>query len=97
MAQLPFGEAFERLYCPHPDSAHSDKAKLIADALRDFACPAAQAVMIGDRCFDIDGARANRVRGMGVLWGFGSRDELERAGASAVAATPAELGHLLFA
>ncbi|MFI4969827.1 MAG: HAD hydrolase-like protein, partial [Lysobacterales bacterium] len=95
VAQLPFGAAFERLYCPHPDSAHSDKANLIADALRDFACPAAQAVMIGDRHFDIDGALANQVRGMGVLWGFGSRDELVQAGASAVAATPSELGRLL--
>ena len=51
--------------------------------------------MIGDRHFDIDGAVANQVRGLGVLWGFGSREELERAGASAIAATPDELAGLL--
>ncbi len=95
VAQLPFGDAFEHLYGPHPGSAHSEKAALIAGALRDFACPPAQAVMIGDRHFDIEGALANQVRAIGVLWGFGSDDELQQAGAHAVVATPHELGQLL--
>lgn len=95
IAHLPFGEAFLRLYGPHPHSANSEKASMIAQALTDFDCAAANAVMIGDRHFDIDGAVANRVRGIGVLWGFGSRAELEQAGASAIAATPDELATLL--
>ncbi len=53
--------------------------------------------MIGDRHFDIDGAVANRIRGVGVLWGFGSREELERAGAHAVAQDPEHLATLLVA
>ncbi|WEN14972.1 HAD hydrolase-like protein [Rhodanobacter sp. AS-Z3] len=95
IAHLPFGNAFERLYGPHPDSSHSEKASMIAEALADFDCSPADAVMIGDRHFDIDGAVANRVRGFGVLWGFGGRDELEQAGAHAIAATPDELTTLL--
>jgi phosphoglycolate phosphatase len=51
--------------------------------------------MIGDRRFDIEGAVANQVRGMGVLWGFGDRSELEQAGASAIAASPHDLAALL--
>jgi len=35
------------------------------------------------------------VRGIGVLWGFGNRKELEMAGAAAIAAAPAELDALL--
>ena len=97
IAQLPFANAFQRLYGPHPDSAHSEKASMIAEALRDFACAPADAVMIGDRHFDIEGAVANQVRGIGVLWGFGSHEELSQAGASATVATPAELGRLLLA
>ena len=97
IAHLPFGDAFLRLYGPHPDSPHSEKASMIAEALADFDCEPADAVMIGDRHFDIDGAVANRVRGIGVLWGFGGREELEHAGASAVAATPDELAKLLHA
>ncbi|WP_108470417.1 HAD hydrolase-like protein [Rhodanobacter thiooxydans] len=95
--QLPFGAMFERLYGPHPGSAHSEKATMIAEALADFGTEPADAVMIGDRHFDIDGAVANQVRGFGVLWGFGGRAELEQAGADAVAATPDELARLLFA
>jgi phosphoglycolate phosphatase len=95
IAHLPFGEAFLRLYGPHPDSPHSEKASMIAEALADFRCKPTDAVMIGDRHFDIDGAVANRVRGIGVLWGFGSRAELEHAGAHAIAATPDALGALL--
>jgi phosphoglycolate phosphatase len=95
IAHLPFGKAFLRLYGPHPDSPHSEKATMIAEALADFDCAPADAVMIGDRHFDIDGAVANRVRGFGVLWGFGNREELEQAGAHAIAATPDELAQLL--
>lgn len=97
VAHLPFGDAFLRLYGPHPDSAHSEKATMIGEALADFGADPADTVMIGDRHFDIDGAVANRIRGFGVLWGFGSRAELEQAGAHAIAATPDELAGLLVA
>ena len=44
---------------------------------------------------DIEGARANDVRGLGVAWGFGSIEELCDAGAHAIAANPAALAELL--
>ncbi|OOG51035.1 HAD hydrolase-like protein [Rhodanobacter sp. C01] len=97
IAHLPFGDAFLRLYGPDPGSAHSEKASMIAAALADFGASPGDTVMIGDRRFDIEGAVANRVRGIGVLWGFGSRSELEQAGASAIATTPDELAGLLTA
>ncbi|WP_158752659.1 HAD hydrolase-like protein [Dyella sp. S184] len=95
IAHLPFCDAFLRLYGPDPNSAHSEKASMIAAALADFGARPEDTVMIGDRRFDIEGALANHVRGIGVLWGFGSRAELEQAGASAVATTPDELAGLL--
>ncbi|HKR75249.1 MAG TPA: HAD hydrolase-like protein [Rhodanobacter sp.] len=94
---LPFGNAFTRLYGPDPSSPHSEKASMIAAALADFAVPPGQTAMIGDRCFDIEGAVANRVRGIGVLWGFGSREELELAGAHELACDPGHLADLLAA
>lgn len=97
MEHLPFGTAFSRLYGPDPSSPHSEKASMIAAALADFDVAPEQAVMIGDRHFDIDGAVANRVRGIGVLWGFGSRAELEKAGADELAHDPGHLAQLLTA
>ncbi len=95
IAQLPFGKAFLRLYGPDPASPHSEKARMIEAALSDFGAAPKDTVMIGDRRFDIEGAVANHLRGIGVLWGFGSRAELEHAGAAAIAATPDELTRLL--
>jgi phosphoglycolate phosphatase len=47
--------------------------------------------MIGDRSHDILGARANKVRSRGVLWGYGTRDELLEAGADGLYEAVAEL------
>jgi len=47
--------------------------------------------MIGDRAVDVRGARANSVRSVGVLWGYGSERELVEAGADRLCVAPAEL------
>lgn len=39
------------------------------------------AVMVGDRKFDILGAKDNQLKSIGVLYGFGDRQELAEAGA----------------
>ena len=40
--------------------------------------------MIGDRRHDVEAARGNGLPAVGVLWGYGSRAELEAAGADAL-------------
>jgi phosphoglycolate phosphatase len=92
---LPFGARFERVYAAQAGSRDSEKAAMIARALRDFGSHPDDAVMIGDRHFDIDGAKVNGVRALGVGWGFGSHEELRAAGAEAIAASPSELLGLL--
>jgi phosphoglycolate phosphatase len=52
-------------------------------------------VMVGDRKFDILGARGTGLDLVGVLYGYGSRRELEEAGAWRIAATVEELSSLL--
>ena len=44
--------------------------------------------MIGDRSHDILGAKANGLSAIGVLYGFGSEEELLSAGAVALAENP---------
>lgn len=41
-----------------------------------------EAVMIGDRRHDIEGARANGLDSIGVLWGYGNLNEFQKAGAT---------------
>jgi phosphoglycolate phosphatase len=48
-------------------------------------------VMVGDRCFDVEGAKAFGMDSVGVLFGYGSRDEFEEAGATYIVETADEL------
>lgn len=91
VASLPFGDCFEDVIGATLDGRLSHKPELIEEALSRFGADPAQCVMIGDRHLDIEGARHHRMRGIGVLWGFGSADELTDAGAWALAAEPAAL------
>ena len=50
--------------------------------------------MVGDRSHDMIGARANGLRAVGVLWGYGSREELQAAGADVLLKAPRDLGDL---
>lgn len=52
-------------------------------------------VMIGDRENDMIGAAQNHMESVGVLYGYGSRAELENAGACHIAETVEELGSVL--
>ena len=53
------------------------------------------AVMVGDREHDAIGAGENGMDCVGVLYGYGSREELEGAGVCRTAATVEELGEIL--
>lgn len=55
----------------------------------------AQAVMVGDREQDVYGARENELETIGVLYGYGSHEELTDAGADILAKTPMELVQIL--
>ncbi len=51
--------------------------------------------MVGDRCFDIQGALANGVVPVGVTFGYGTREELEEAGCRLIAADSKALERIL--
>ena len=72
---------FTSIHGSELDGTRSDKGELIAHVLEHQQITPSSSVMVGDRKHDILGAVTNDVRGIGVLWGYGSRDELESAGA----------------
>ncbi len=78
------------------DGRRQAKADVIAYVLQelDIADPAG-CLMIGDRRHDIAGAAAVGMDSCGVLWGYGSREELTEAGATHIVAEIGELERLL--
>jgi phosphoglycolate phosphatase len=79
---------FEHVFGSELDGTHVDKSHLLEYALKTVAVDPAKTLMIGDRSHDIVGAKNNGMRAIGVLYGYGSKDELLGAGASRICATP---------
>ena len=76
------------------DGASADKAIVVRTALT-RAGVTGRAVMVGDRRHDIYGAHANGLEAVGVLYGYGSCEELAAAGAEQLAADLNELKAIL--
>ncbi len=80
-----FGSAF--------DGSHSDKGDLIRHILATESLDPSVTVMVGDRKYDVIGAYQAGISCIGVLYGYGSREELVEAGAAALCESPAKLVH----
>lgn len=81
LENLKFAPYFDGIYGSMPGGKLDRKPELIAHVLSEQGIRASHSLMIGDRRHDIIGAHAVNMRGVGVLWGYGSRGELETAGA----------------
>ena len=75
-----------------PDESADRKAAAIRRCLEQSG---GQAVMVGDRAYDVRGAHENHIPAIGVLYGYGSRQEFEEAGADAIAEDMDALRQLL--
>ena len=79
-----------------PDGANGDKAGVIKTALEICGeTDLSQALMIGDRFYDIEGAKTVGIDSVGVLYGYGSRPELEKAGATYIVSEASEIADLI--
>lgn len=52
-------------------------------------------IMVGDTAYDVQGAAVNGIPTIGVAWGYGKVEDMEAAGAKAIAHSPAELLQML--
>lgn len=82
---------FDAIYGPDLEGKLDDKGNLIAHMLEAERFDPTRCVMIGDRGSDVHAARRHGIPTVGVLWGYGSREELETAGAAALCAAPSDL------
>ena len=75
-----------------PSGRSCSKEDIIRNALRLCGNPElSSAVMVGDRLYDIDGAKSVGIDSIGVLYGYGSREELETAGATHIVSSAEEI------
>jgi phosphoglycolate phosphatase len=88
---LDLRQYLPKVYGALPGGGLDAKADLLAEILRVEGFQAATTTMVGDRLHDIHAAKANNLRSIGVLWGYGGQVELQEAGADLIIATPAEV------
>ena len=78
------------------DGSRTEKQEVIEYVLSECGAECrSDVLMIGDRRYDIEGARRAGVHSMGVLYGYGSRAEIEEAGPDFIAETPDEIAGIV--
>lgn len=80
-----------RIYGAEPGGGLDEKHDLLTHILKTEALDPARTIMVGDRLHDIHAAKANALRSIGVLWGYGGAEELTEAGADHLADAPAQV------
>lgn len=97
------GKYFDVVVGSNPDGTGSDKKHIISQVIESLKkdhdlteemIQDGQVVMIGDRRYDIEGGKACGLQTIGVLYGYGSREEFEAAGADNIVETPEEIVNL---
>ncbi|WP_034443649.1 HAD hydrolase-like protein [Butyrivibrio sp. AE2032] len=85
------------------DGTRSKKSEVIEEVIKQLSELALErglpevkelSIMIGDRCYDVEGAHSFGMPCVGVLYGYGSREEMEEAGADYITETVETLGEL---
>lgn len=78
------------------EDVHADKAEIVAEAKKRLAALGCEnPLMVGDRKFDINGAKAENVPVAAVLFGYGSREEFEQYNADYIVASCEELWQIV--
>jgi phosphoglycolate phosphatase len=101
LSVLGVKDAFAVVAAPEPDARGETKTdtlrRAVADTTARMGHPVvlSRTMMVGDRRYDIEAARALGMTAAGVTWGYGSRAELEAAGADAIVDDPGELTRLV--
>lgn len=76
---------FDMIAGANIDGTRTKKIDVIRYAMSELNLSAQDVVMIGDRYTDIDAAKALGISSIGVLYGYGTREELESCGADYLA------------
>ena len=86
---------FRGIFAPTMDDKRDGKGHLVNELLTSNELDHRASAMIGDRDRDIAGGRDNGVTAIGVLWGYGTRQELISSGAEFLVESPKDLLEVL--
>jgi len=95
LQHLELATYFDGVYGSVPGGKLDHKPELLAHILSEENIAASRSLMVGDRQHDIIGAHAVKMRSLGVLWGYGSRDELEMVGVDQLVESTSDLAHVV--
>ncbi|ARQ05288.1 HAD family hydrolase [Macrococcoides caseolyticum] len=70
---------FNEIVGSNMDGTRTNKAEVIATVMNTHQLNPDKTVMIGDRMYDIHGAHQNNIDSIGVLYGYGSAEEIKAA------------------
>lgn len=93
---LNLSDFFDFISAPESDKAPESKTALVERAVKALNIDKSKAVMIGDRYFDIEGAKEANVKSIGVTFGFGNKSELTSAGADFIADSTEDIRKIIF-
>ncbi|MBR6308586.1 MAG: HAD hydrolase-like protein [Lachnospiraceae bacterium] len=92
-------EYFDVIMGSELDGTRENKSEIIAECLRLFGIDPSgdlsKVVMVGDRKYDVEAAVAAGLPNIAVSYGYGSKEELTKAGAEVIAGTVKELENIL--
>jgi len=81
-------EFFSNVYGASGDGVLSTKEEILAHLLKKEQIQGCECLMIGDREYDVIGAKQHQMDCLGVLYGYGTAQELQTAGAVALCDSP---------
>lgn len=93
---LELSRYFDFIGGAESDSSRDSKIAVIRYVMENLGMTSPEgALMVGDRLYDIDGAKEAGMHSAGVLWGYGGREELIAHGADYLFSSPEKLGDFL--
>ena len=86
---------FDNIYGASFDETRRTKTAVIEYAIKENNHKKSDILMVGDRENDVTGAKNNGIDVLGVLYGYGSQEELKDAGCKNIVKTPKEVAEFI--
>lgn len=95
LEQFKIDKYFQYVKGSNLNGTESGKPEIISHIIEKFKLKKDKTIMIGDRFYDINGAKENGIHSIGVTFGYGSETELKEVGATYVCKSVKEINKII--